>query len=73
MEIKKPTVDKSGKIGIIFGRPMTFPTVLVAEYDSDYVENVPLLTPTQDELDEISKVFEEAQAQTAAQGETSIT
>ena len=54
VETQEPSFDKKGLLTFSFSRPVVFPTKLIAEYNSDYEEVVPKLTPTEDELKEIS-------------------
>jgi len=58
VETKDPNFDKEGQFEITFSRPVVFPQNLMAEYDTSYVEKVPILAPTEAELAEIRKVFE---------------
>ena len=58
VETKDPKFDKTGSFQITFSRPIIFPQKLIAEYDSNYIEKVPILAPTEAELEEIRKVFE---------------
>lgn len=58
VEPKKPKVDSKGSVAFIFSRSVVFPTSLLIEYDSEYVEQVPPLKPTEEELAEIRDVFE---------------
>ena len=60
VETKDPSFDNEGSFQITFSRPVVFPQKLVSEYDSSYVEKVPILAPTEAELAEIRKVFEQA-------------
>ena len=45
--------DKNGNLGITFSRPVIFPEELIREYNSNYIEQIPELRPTDEELREI--------------------
>jgi len=49
-----------GILTFTFSRPVVFPVALISEINSDYEEIIPKLTPTEKELEEISKVYKEA-------------
>ena len=53
--------DQNGNFGIYFSRPVIFPTKLIQEYNSAYIEQVPELKPTDKELYEIKAEFKEYQ------------
>ena len=55
----KSQSDKKGNLVIYFDRPVVFPTDLLKQYNSAYVEHVPELKPTQAELNEIHAQYEE--------------
>ena len=38
--------DKNGNLGISFSRPVIFPQELIKEYNSNYIEQIPELKPT---------------------------
>ena len=57
----KSKSDQNGNFGIYFSRPVIFPTKLIQEYNSAYIEEVPELKPTEKELHEIKAEFEEYQ------------
>ena len=47
-----------GEVTIKFTRPVIFPNELLKGFDSDYVEDVPILTPTESEIKELRKVYD---------------
>jgi len=57
----KVQMDNLGKLEVEFSRPIVYPERFIAKFDSDYKERVPVLTPTEEELDAIEKEFEEMQ------------
>ena len=46
---KEGKMNHAGEVTIKFSRPVIFPNELIKEYDSDYVETVPILTITEAE------------------------
>ena len=62
VEVKEPVIDDNGLLTFSFSRPVVFPTSFLQDFNSSYVEQVPSLTPTDEELKEINFVFEENQA-----------
>ena len=50
-------MSDDGQISIVFGRPIVYPTELMILYDKDYVEAIPELVPTDEELEELQGVF----------------
>lgn len=57
VDFPEPKADSVGHLSIIFSRPVVFPTILVAEYDKNYVAEIPDLKPTEEELAEIREHF----------------
>ena len=53
--------DKNGNLGISFSRPVIFPEELIREYNSNYIEQIPELKPTDEEMKEIEAQFAEFQ------------
>ena len=51
-------VSKLGEFTIKFSRPIVFPNELLKEFDSEYVEAVPLLKATEAEKKELKKVYD---------------
>ena len=49
-----PVIDNSGTFTVRFARPIVMPTYLLYIYDTSYVEVVPELQLTADELEEIN-------------------
>ena len=57
----KVQMDDLGKLEVEFSRPIVYPKKLISKFDSDYEEQVPELTPTEEELDAIEKEFKKMQ------------
>ena len=47
-----------GEVTIKFTRPVIFPNELLKGFDSDYVEDIPILTPTEAEIKELRKLYD---------------
>ena len=56
---KEEKMNHAGEVTIKFSRPVIFPNELIKEYDSDYVETVPILTITEAEKKELKKIYDE--------------
>ena len=59
VEFPEPTASETGELVIKFSRPIVFPESLIAPYNSEYVEQVPRLWPTEEELDQIKQDFQQ--------------
>ena len=55
VDFPEPELSQDGLLQIAFSRPIVFPTSLISEYDSDYIEVVPELKPTDEELQQIEQ------------------
>ena len=72
VEFPEPEPSKNGSLSIAFSRPLVFPQSLIAPYDSDYVEVIPKLQPTEEELAEIREAFEQFQEDLENRPETTL-
>ena len=61
VKVKKTKFKKSGKLAITMNRDIVYPRPLIAKYDPTYVERVPPLKPTDEEIAQIRKEFEDQQ------------
>lgn len=59
VEFPEPKFDTHGRLSIAFSRPVVFPAALIAEYNSDYIELLPELRPTDEELAQINEDFKQ--------------
>ena len=58
VEFAEPSPSKDGNLSITFSRPLVFPKSLVEPYDRDYVEVIPKLEPTEEELEGIKQEYQ---------------
>ena len=72
VEIPEPQPSKNGSLSIAFSRPLVFPQSLISPFDSNYVEVIPELRPTEEELAEIREAFEQFQEDLANRPETTL-
>ena len=49
-------------LSFLFSRPIVFPTELLAPFDNTYIEQVPELTATDEDLQQIDILYEKAYA-----------
>ena len=57
---EETTLDEQGHLSLVFSRPVVFPRELISEYSPSYQQEVPPLTPTDEELAEIDGLYEDA-------------
>lgn len=51
VKASSPSMDADGNLSLVFSRPIVFPQELLVDFEPDYVEDVPPLEMTEDELD----------------------